>query len=88
MCLHIPRESRVRHTQRGARIVLFPYRAATAWALDGIARCDLQAVVRGRLRTIGYLMNSKWLSKLNNARAWVFGIAVVIAGTVWFAQHL
>gem|GEM_PF-6462153 len=32
-------------------------------------------------------MNSKWLERLNTARAWMFGVALVVAGAVWLAGH-
>jgi hypothetical protein len=32
-------------------------------------------------------MNYKWLSRLNTARAWMFGATLLIVGTVWLVRH-
>ena len=32
-------------------------------------------------------MNSKWIGRLNTARGWIFGTALVIAGAVWLIHH-
>lgn len=32
-------------------------------------------------------MNRKWLERLGTARAWIFGLALVVTGIVWFATR-
>jgi hypothetical protein len=32
-------------------------------------------------------MNYKWWNRLNTARAWMFGAALVIVGTAWLVRH-
>jgi hypothetical protein len=32
-------------------------------------------------------MYSKWLDRLNTARAWILGIALATAAVVWLVRH-
>jgi hypothetical protein len=33
------------------------------------------------------MMNGKWLERLNIARAWMLGAALVVTGVVWLVQR-
>jgi hypothetical protein len=32
-------------------------------------------------------MNSKWQGRMNAARGWIFGAAIVVAGVIWLIQR-